>query len=68
MNMTDKVTENRNRRAAQRQGLRLEKSRRRDTRASDYGRFNVIDADTTAILVQHLTIDQVADYLNGQPV
>jgi hypothetical protein len=61
-----KVIENRHRRAAARQGLRLEKTRRRDTRAWDYGLFNVIDADTTAVLAQHLNIDQVSDYLNGE--
>jgi hypothetical protein len=38
-----KVLENRLRRAAERQGLRLEKSRRRDPRAIDYGRYALID-------------------------
>ena len=43
--MTDdeKVRENRLRRAAARQGLRLEKSRRRDERALDYGRYWLVD-------------------------
>lgn len=39
----DKVRENRLRRMATRQGLRLEKSRRRDTRALDYGRYWLIE-------------------------
>lgn len=42
---SEKVRENRLRRAAQRQGLILIKSRRRDPRALDYGKYNLI-ADT----------------------
>lgn len=38
-----KVFENRLRAAAKRQGLRLEKSRRRDPRALDYGSYWLID-------------------------
>jgi hypothetical protein len=38
-----KVAENKLRRAADRQGLRLEKSRSRDPRAIDYGLFALID-------------------------
>jgi hypothetical protein len=44
--MTDqqyKVLENRLRRAAQRQGLRLVKSRRRDPRAYDYGTYCLVE-------------------------
>ena len=41
----DKVRENRLRRMAQRQGLRLEKSRRRDPRAVDYGGYMLINDD-----------------------
>jgi hypothetical protein len=37
--MSEKVRENRARRAAERQGVRLVKSRRRDPRALDYGRY-----------------------------
>ncbi|MBC3193837.1 hypothetical protein H7X46_22505 [Pseudonocardia sp. C8] len=39
----DKIRENRLRRAAQRQGLMLVKSRRRDRRAEDYGLFVLVD-------------------------
>lgn len=39
MSNADKIRENRLRRMAQRQGLRLEKSRRRDPRALDYGAY-----------------------------
>jgi hypothetical protein len=39
----DKVRENRLRRMAERQGLVLQKSRRRDPRALDYGVYRLID-------------------------
>jgi hypothetical protein len=45
-----KVRENRARRMAQRQGFRLEKSRRRDPRAYDYGKYLLIDVDTNAVV------------------
>lgn len=40
--MTDKVDENRVRRMAERQNFVLQKSRRRDTRATDYGKYRII--------------------------
>ena len=39
----DKVRENRARRAIERRGYHLMKSRRRDTRAIDYGGYMIID-------------------------
>lgn len=42
----EKVRENRLRRAAARQGLRFQKSRRRDPRARDYGRYWLTDVYT----------------------
>jgi hypothetical protein len=47
---TDKVRENRLRRMAERRGLRLEKSRRRDPMAADYGTYQIIDNDTNGIV------------------
>lgn len=44
-----KVRENRLRRMAERQGLKLEKSRRRDPRATDYGTYRLTDAATGAV-------------------
>ncbi len=38
-----KVTENRLRRIAERRGYSLEKSRRRDPKAPDFGRFRLVD-------------------------
>src|SRR5215207_6927885 len=47
---TEKVRENRMRRMAQRQGLQLHKSPRRDPRAYDYGRYMLIDMHSTAVV------------------
>jgi hypothetical protein len=39
----DKIRENRLRRMAERQGLQLQKSRRRDPRATGYGTYQLVD-------------------------
>jgi hypothetical protein len=49
MTISDKGRENRARRIAERRGYRLEKSRRRDPRATDYGRYQLIDAATNTV-------------------
>ncbi len=46
----DKVRENRVRRMAERQDLRLVKTRRRDPRASDYSKFMLVDPTTEAVV------------------
>lgn len=70
--MTDqqrKVLENRLRRAADRQGLRLEKSRLRDPRAIGYGTYRLTHQDTSDVALQGaqrgygLTLVDVAQYL-----
>ncbi|WP_219413941.1 hypothetical protein [Pseudonocardia nigra] len=48
---SDKVRENRLRRMAARQRLRLEKSRRRDPRAIDYGTYMLVDPAANTIAV-----------------
>lgn len=73
--MTDaefKVFENRLRRAAERQGLRLEKSRRRDPNAIDFGRYALIDPtyggavhDAAPWGIHALDAEDVAIYLWG---
>jgi hypothetical protein len=72
--MTDqgrKVLENRLRRAADRQGLRLEKSRLRDPRAIGYGTFMLTDAHTNTVVLSGspdgygLPLEDVARYLFG---
>jgi hypothetical protein len=49
MAITGKSRENRARRIAERRGYRLEKSRRRDPRATGYGRYQLIDAVTNTV-------------------
>jgi len=66
-----KVLENRLRRAADRQGLRLEKSRLRDPRAIGFGTYQLVDLATNT-LVSHglqggygLGLDDIAQSLFG---
>lgn len=63
----DKVRENRLRRLAVRRGIRLLKSRRRDTGAVDYGRYWLIDPwNNNAVLFGGqwgATLDDVEDHL-----
>ncbi|MBB3770984.1 hypothetical protein FHS55_001579 [Angulomicrobium tetraedrale] len=69
--MVDKVRENRLRRKAQRQGLRLEKSRRRDPDALDHGGWMLIDIASNAIVFgsgaapYRADLDAVEAYLTG---
>lgn len=46
----EKVRENRLRRAAERQRLKLEKSRARDRRAVDYGTYRLVDPYNNAVV------------------
>ena len=56
---------------AERQGLRLEKSRRRDTRAVDYGTYRLVDPATNtdvsngAVSPYGLTLDEIEKALLG---
>ena len=72
MTYTQKVLENRLRRAAKRQGLLLEKSRRRDLRAIDYGLYALLDAFTGdpinqpgRIGIHALTLDDAKAWLEA---
>lgn len=68
--MTDKVRENRLRRMAERQGLRLVKSRRRDPQAVDYGTYGLIDPFLNAWILADPnfgyghSLDEIAEYLS----
>jgi hypothetical protein len=66
----DKVRENRLRRMAERQGLTLRKSRRRDPRALEYGLFDLVEAteraDGTYRGRPMLTLDEVEAQLTGK--
>ena len=65
----EKVRENRLRRMAKRQGLMLQRSRRRDPRAVDYGRYILADARINGIVFGSgpngfdATLDDIEDYL-----
>jgi hypothetical protein len=67
----NQVRENRLRRMADRQGLRLEKSRRRDPQALTFGTYRLVDLFTRALVlgdVNHsygLDLDEVEKYLTG---
>ena len=69
---SEKVRELRLRRMAARQGLRLEKSRRRDPRAMDFGRYMLVDTFTNTIVAGELNtpraldLDDVEAYLKGE--
>lgn len=72
MDESTKVRENRLRRAAQRQGLRLQKSPLRDHRARSYGTYRLTDEETGNVIAaaQHmgpssygLTLDEIEDRL-----
>lgn len=54
-NNEDKIRENRLRRAAERQGLRLEKSRRRDPRASEYGTYHLVNVQTNTLAARGMS-------------
>jgi hypothetical protein len=63
----EKIRENRLRRMAARQGLSLTKTRRRDRRALDYGRWRIADASGAVVAGgEDLTADEVEAYLTGR--
>jgi hypothetical protein len=53
----EKVRENRLRRMAARQGLKLTRSRRRDPRALDYGLYWLTDTRTNALVSPEAGLD-----------
>lgn len=60
--MSGKAYENRLRRMADRQGLRLEKSRRRDPLARDYGEIYIVNERGTKMGTFH-NLDEAAAWL-----
>jgi hypothetical protein len=63
--VSEKVRENRARRAASRQGLALTKSRRRDPRAIDHGLYWLHSADCTLVSPeQGVTLDEIETILD----
>lgn len=72
---TDKVRENRLRRAVARQGCQLVKSRRRDPRALDFERYGITDQATGGLVAGGdgfngfgLTLDDVERWVNREGV
>jgi len=67
----EKVREARVRRVAQRQGLKLVRSRRRDPQAADFGRYALVDPDTNRAVAGELdsasamTLDDVEAWLSS---
>lgn len=74
MDQETKVRENRLRRAADRQGLRLSKSRSRDPKALDFGLYALIDTETNGTVhpmlanrwSHALTLDEVEQWLGRE--
>lgn len=64
MTKEEKVRENRYRRAADRQGLVLSKSARRDKRATDYGTYHLLD-QAGNVIAFCANLDEVQDILEG---
>lgn len=67
-----RTREIRMRRKAARQGLMLQKSRRRDPDALDYGGYQLVDPGTNALVFGELvgrffgaSLDEIEDYLSG---
>jgi hypothetical protein len=75
MDQADKVRENKLRRMADRQGMRLTRSRSRDERAVDYGLYSLVDVQTNGVVnepiagrwIHSWTLDEVEDYLLTPP-
>jgi hypothetical protein len=69
--ISDKIRENRLRRAAERQGLALSKSRRRDPNALDFGCYVLVNPMLNAIVFgaasgrYDQTLDDIEAYLEG---
>jgi hypothetical protein len=66
----DKVRENRLRRMAERRGYELNKSRRRDPLAVDYGEWWITRGRVSGMALQRQgpfkTLDEVEDFLNAK--
>ena len=62
----EKVQENRLRRMAERQGLRLVKSRRRDSRALDYGDYWLMAGIDLVPNTRGKGLDHIERYLKGE--
>ena len=60
-----KVLENKMRRIAERRGFRIEKSRRKDTDAMDFGGYILTDARTNIVIMDNATLDEIEIYIRS---
>jgi hypothetical protein len=72
MTTKDRTREQRLRRKAERQGLALRASGRRDPHAFDYGKYVLVNAETNAVVAgttatgrPEYSLDDVEQYLTG---
>lgn len=73
MEQNDKVRENRIRKQAARRGLMLQRSKRRDPDALDYGKYWLVDISTNVVIFggpgvlggPDADLDEVEEYLKG---
>ena len=63
MEQAEKVREIRLRRMAERQGLRLSRSKRRDVRAVDFGKYWLYRGDEVVTPAEGVGIDDIEAYL-----
>ena len=70
--MNEKVRENRLRRMAHRQGMRVEKSRTRDRRGLEYDKYKIVNIATDSTVAGRsafpsytLSLDEVEGYLQA---
>jgi hypothetical protein len=70
VDQAEKIRENRARRAASRQGLKLLKSRRRDPRALDFGMYALVDQNNVVVYGAterfDASLDDIEKYLAGE--
>ena len=66
----EKIRENRLRRMAGRRDLQVQKSRRRDERANDFGLYRIVDAFSNVVVAgahpfdYSLSLDEIEEWLN----
>jgi hypothetical protein len=65
MDTQEKIRENRARRAVARRGYRLEKTRRRDRAAYDYGSWKITDPGTGGVVHAAPSLADVEAWLDG---
>jgi hypothetical protein len=65
MSIAEKTRENQLRRALARRGYRLQRTRRRDPHALDYGRYSLFELKTGRLRLDNLTLAEVVDIVTS---